>query len=763
MEKITNISELKTRIGKDKEPIELLGYYTSNDGGGGVLYWDDSSTATDDGGSVIQVTGQVTGRWKRVISYESNVLWFGAKPSDNIADAAINMAAFNAAKNALPLIDFPPYLQGGGTVIIPRGTYYLTDTFVIDRGLKVQGGAGSGFLNETVLKFPADTTGILVTAPFINSPIVKAGIGSTIENIEVYSYASGVDKTKHGFQIQGCTFLQFCTASYFSGNGFELFTDASNPLSPNFGNAAFSILQRCRAQGCENGFHTKGGDSNVIKFDTCDATGNRRWGFFEEGFLGNVYTNCHVADNTYAPNNLSQVTHNLSKYICVQDNTNIEPGVTSGWEDYWVDVGNPFGTYFTAWNSSTNYLSGGGYNSYPGFNGDNVFIGCYQEGGQPSQWGLRSIVIGGDLAAALIPKNHGEMRVSASGGTYNFSTGFGFNTSTAKTHTQINADGLHFYPNDAESNASYPLSTYYNPTSFKFITDYLNAGSPVVEVPSNLADPSDFGLAAIKLGVPSYPQGMFINRTNIGSKRFFGYGDGVAPTTGEWAAGDILINASTSNPTVIAVKCTVSGTPGTWTTISTGAGTITDLIVTSASAQPAQITTSNVGGISGSGYYQMATFYAGNMATGNTAQYIVGKTNSPKDAYTLDFIYAGAGSNSNYGQLGLYGTSTGLRYWGSDNVTIGSSSDIGEKLYVAGNVHLGSRTALNSLYVGGLASPVASALVELSSTTQGFLPPRMTAAQRTAISSPAIGLMVYQTDATEGLYINKSGGWTFII
>jgi hypothetical protein len=57
----------------------------------------------------------------------------------------------------------------------------------------------------------------------------------------------------------------------------------------------------------------------------------------------------------------------------------------------------------------------------------------------------------------------------------------------------------------------------------------------------------------------------------------------------------------------------------------------------------------------------------------------------------------------------------------------------------------------------------ASALVQIDSTTQGFLPPRQTQAQRTAIASPAVGLIVYQTDLVEGLYIYKSTGWTFVI
>jgi len=43
----------------------------------------------------------------------------------------------------------------------------------------------------------------------------------------------------------------------------------------------------------------------------------------------------------------------------------------------------------------------------------------------------------------------------------------------------------------------------------------------------------------------------------------------------------------------------------------------------------------------------------------------------------------------------------------------------------------------------GTSSVVASAIVEIDSTTKGFLPPRMTTTQRNAISSPAEGLIVY--------------------
>lgn len=48
----------------------------------------------------------------------------------------------------------------------------------------------------------------------------------------------------------------------------------------------------------------------------------------------------------------------------------------------------------------------------------------------------------------------------------------------------------------------------------------------------------------------------------------------------------------------------------------------------------------------------------------------------------------------------------------------------------------------------GTSSPAASASAEISSTTGGFLPPRMTSTQRDAISSPATGLTLYCTDCT---------------
>jgi uncharacterized protein (TIGR02145 family) len=62
----------------------------------------------------------------------------------------------------------------------------------------------------------------------------------------------------------------------------------------------------------------------------------------------------------------------------------------------------------------------------------------------------------------------------------------------------------------------------------------------------------------------------------------------------------------------------------------------------------------------------------------------------------------------------------------------------------------------------GTSTPAASAQLDVSSTTKGFLLPRMTAAQRSAISSPTNGLLVYQTDYPSGLYYFNAGGWSTV-
>lgn len=78
-------------------------------------------------------------------------------------------------------------------------------------------------------------------------------------------------------------------------------------------------------------------------------------------------------------------------------------------------------------------------------------------------------------------------------------------------------------------------------------------------------------------------------------------------------------------------------------------------------------------------------------------------------------------------------------------------------------IFFGLQTLKSQDNVGiGTSSPHASAILDLTATNKGFLPPRLTTTQRDAISSPATGLIVYNTTNTRYEYYTGST-WAAII
>ena len=58
----------------------------------------------------------------------------------------------------------------------------------------------------------------------------------------------------------------------------------------------------------------------------------------------------------------------------------------------------------------------------------------------------------------------------------------------------------------------------------------------------------------------------------------------------------------------------------------------------------------------------------------------------------------------------------------------------------------------------GTATPDAKAALDVTSTTKGFLPPRMTGTQRDAIAAPPAGLMLYNS-TTNKLQVRTDAAW----
>ena len=144
------------------------------------------------------------------------------------------------------------------------------------------------------------------------------------------------------------------------------------------------------------------------------------------------------------------------------------------------------------------------------------------------------------------------------------------------------------------------------------------------------------------------------------------------------------------------------------------------------------------------------SYFTGNVGIGTTAP-----------AYKLHAagdIYANGGWLRVSGNQGLYFESWGGGWYMQDGTWIRGYN--GKSLWMGGGLIGGdggltigyggaSPTGGGAIIAGkvgvGTSAPAASAAVDITSTSQGFLPPRMTTAQRDAIASPAEGLIIFNT------------------
>lgn len=94
------------------------------------------------------------------------------------------------------------------------------------------------------------------------------------------------------------------------------------------------------------------------------------------------------------------------------------------------------------------------------------------------------------------------------------------------------------------------------------------------------------------------------------------------------------------------------------------------------------------------------------------------------------------------------------------NFLIGTTTDAGFRLDVNGTARITSNMFSAACYVN-VVSTQASAIIQADSTSRGFLPPRMTTAQKNAIASPAAGLVVYDTTLGK-LCVRTASAWETI-
>jgi len=198
--KIDTIASLRAMT-STPSTVYVTGYTTANDNafGSNFFKWNPTSTVADNGGTIIKLTGTLTGRYELQYSGAVDVKWFGADATGVADSTAAIQATINSSDN----------------IYIPKGNYSISGTLSITNGQHVHGdGAQLTIINEKNGSVNAFSLSGAIWAELSNlriNYVVTPAVGtvaiytsaslSHIHDIETYNSYNGIEVTSGAAQF----------------------------------------------------------------------------------------------------------------------------------------------------------------------------------------------------------------------------------------------------------------------------------------------------------------------------------------------------------------------------------------------------------------------------------------------------------------------------------------------------------------------------------------------------------------------------------
>lgn len=570
--------------------FRTAGYYVAGDGGGGLY----ARVASEPAHALKIQTADLS--WWELVAEDGaiNVHQAGAKGDGTTNDGA----AFTAALAGVAQANQSGSNAAIPQVIVPPGHYYLgTTTLELKRVVHLVGsGAGMAGVKPALLRWDPNVTGVIVhrgdtIGATIETTQTGQADGSIIEGLHLVSgggTAAGVtDGTRgHGIWLRARAVLRNLVIEKFPGNGVHIVASFSGAADVR-GNANGWLVEAARITKChQNGVYVDGADVNAGLGSLLDVGSNGRWGIWDSSFLGNTYVGCQAETNGFAGAGAnasgveSAVVHyniggvdkrfaavagaSATSLVSTTPGTNdsvwrpvIDAGPSSGAPTW--QPGQPAGTYF----------AGGCYRT-DSASAYNVFLNCYTEN-EYAQYVLPTIVIGGhrqnDAFGNYSGIGAGPTRGALYGRVDLENHRFGTPERDLTLSLNTGTDVLLRLLAEGDNAAGVGIKWVESEGAWSIFQHASSNTRTPLNVSTDLFTGTAGRSAPVGPGYPFFKRGLFLGgpAQSLNASRFQGVNSS-APTSGEWAKGDVIWNSSPAAGGTVGWVCVTAGTPGVWKT-----------------------------------------------------------------------------------------------------------------------------------------------------------------------------------------------------